>query len=118
MTLLYGQRGQAAGTITEDALYLANGARFGVVEGDHIFSVLDGSYIGCYTSGIVFDASGEPQAFAADCSPAVPLIAPKLKSILLPKLSGQGHNVQTQPDRTPPNFLKAKLAAAKTEWFK
>jgi hypothetical protein len=117
VTVIYGQRGQPAATIVDDALFAKDGTQIGFVDDGLIYSMVDGGHIGSYVSGVVFSAFGDTEGFSASCSPAIPLMTPRL-AMLPPRISAIGDDIRELPDRAPPEFLRAALAKARSEWFK
>jgi hypothetical protein len=105
MTILYGRGGKPAGSSDGAAIYDREGDQIGLLDADYIYSADSGEWVGSMTSGVVYNAFGDPVGFAKKCSGAVPLLPPKNRSILPPKLKSFGPDVRNERLEEVPSFL-------------
>lgn len=118
MQLIYGQRGQPVGSIEGDAVFSKEGAQVAQLLDGYLYNVENGGWIGSLMSGVVFNASGAPQGFVADCDEVLlPPMPPAVKSALPPRLRADGEDVSGLPSVRPPSFLLRWLeSTSPTAW--
>jgi len=106
--ILFGERGQPAGSIEGDALFDANGDQTGFLEDQLIFDIEDGSFLGSFINGVVYNAYGHPQGFRKDAQPGIPMLDTGANR-LPPKLRFTAQNVRNESASDIPAFLEGKL---------
>lgn len=115
-TILFGQRGQAAATIEGDALFDADGKQIGFFEDELIFNADDGTFIGSYVNGVVYNADGDAQGFRSGAQAGIPALAPGM-SRLPPRLRSVGRSIRDEPGSEIPEFLRESLNSRSWKWL-
>lgn len=105
MKVFYGQKGQPVGSIASDAVFDKAGEPIGQIFQNHIYRYRSGERIGCLAGGVIYNASGAPQAFSEGCRKALFLVEPRLTP-MSPRLLPRGENVSDLPAMPIPNFLR------------
>lgn len=116
MTVIFGQRGQPAATISDDVLFDAKGNQIAFLEDELIFSAEDGEFWGSYSNGVVFNSSGVAQGFAKNAKPGIPAMAPGMTR-LPPRLKQLGDSIEHLPFEQIPDFLRSASAQADATFF-
>lgn len=111
MKIIYGQRGQPAASWDGDAIFAPAGRQIAFVDEDLIFRMEDGVFIGSISMGVVFNELGEPQGFLKGYSSnAMPLLKPRIASMLPPRLAHMGPDITNEQSIEVPAFLQGRFA--------
>jgi 4-fold beta flower protein len=103
--VIYGREGQPAGSVEDSELYDRDGKQIGLLDGEHIYSVPEGEWLGSYSFGVVRNVVGDPVGFSKGCENSIPPLPPRLRSMLPPRLISVGVSVRDEAAAKIPSFL-------------
>lgn len=117
MKLIYGRKGDPAGSVDGDAIYNRDGEQIGFLDGEYLYAAADGQWLGSFVEGIVYNGFDDPEGFTSACQMSTPPPLPTIRSMVPPKLKSLGRNVRAEPSRPIPDFLSHMSSIpARPDW--